>query len=71
MVVNQSQELTGSAARLCDLWLDGTQGFDESTIFGALGYLQPASMPTHHPSAGSLRRRSRLEVRVGRACPLL
>src|ERR1035438_3242281 len=56
--VNQSQELTGQAACLGDLRLDGAQGLDESTMFGALWHLLTAFVPTHQPSVGALRRRS-------------
>ena len=53
--VYQAQELTGEAACLRDLRLDGAQGLDESSVLTAPGYLVPALAPTHQPSVGSLR----------------
>ena len=52
--VYQAQELTGEAARLRDLWLNGAQGVDESAVLTALGYLVPALVPTVDSSRGSL-----------------
>ena len=49
--VNQAQELTGQAARLRDLRLDGAQGLDELTMLGALWHMVPAFVPADQPSA--------------------